>query len=144
MFDTPPVWPGHVKTWFQLGTTMLDTYLGGLGTWKHVVPARTGCTSSTKMCPAPCDLSIGISKTSVSFETSSKFNSAGPRRPRYLSQNNSAGPTAIKTGGKFLKENPGLQPFPGKRPWDMFSGGAFRPPRHFLKIRRWTRSRESS
>ena len=34
--------------------------------------------------------------------------------PRNLSQNNFAGPSAVGAGGKPLKENPGLRPFPGK------------------------------
>ena len=34
--------------------------------------------------------------------------------PRNLSQNNSAGPLPVGSGGKPLKENPGLRPFPGK------------------------------
>ena len=33
--------------------------------------------------------------------------------PRNLSQNNSAGPSAVGAGGKPLKENPGPKPFPG-------------------------------
>ena len=28
------------NTWFQRGTAMLDTHLGVVDTWKHVVPAR--------------------------------------------------------------------------------------------------------
>ena len=40
MLDTSGVAWTRENTRFQLGTTMLDTHLGGLDTWKHVVPVR--------------------------------------------------------------------------------------------------------
>ena len=60
----------RIFTCAEANDLMLDIPQGALSSSGH---ARRACSS--KMCPAPCDLSIAISKTSVSLGTSSIFNS---------------------------------------------------------------------
>ena len=87
---------------------MLDIPQGALSSSGH---ARRAC--STKMCPAPCDLSIAISKTSVSLGTSSKI--IPPALFDLDNYQEIPPPAQVDSGGKPQKENPGPKPFPGKR-----------------------------